>query len=443
MILSAILALPFLHLPTADVSETKLFKILKGKVSPNSIAVSTDLLHYSYSTTDNKVNIDGKVFGPYLSNGLVIFSGNNADYAFLASQKAGAPSSLIFNGSERKTEYPVSNLFRAGETGGLCWVERNQELTRLVYPGGTTAWFEKIEKLNFSDDGSLFALRISEKAKVLPGQFVDKSAPTSQDFIVQQDGSKIPRENILQVFPAPNSQGYATLTTDNWVNFRTKRTSVTGEFYGKPLFSPDGKQFAYRNSFTRPTPDGKNVAFYQYTIGGYPYPDLQVQTGLTFAPDGKKWVMCGYNGKTYYLYVSSMGMVPYSDFPNLNGAPPEAYKEARFVNGNIVLLFQPKRANPTLFIEEKGLFDLGLLVSAPETMSISPDGRFMLIGCSDRTESRAFVVNLENPGPAVELLKPGYDLQNLGKRTFIWKSAHEVQFLILRNQELARVTAKL
>ena len=456
MILSAILAMPIGHIQIGQVTEIKLFKNEKGKVAPASIAVSPNLAHFSYSTLEHKIMIDGKAYGPYLSNGAVVYSGNSDDFAFLAGQTVGKPSSFFYDGVDKSGEFPVSNVFRAGDSGGLCWIEHKltvapdprdpnkeikRELSRLAYPGGATDWFERIEKMNFSDDGSLFALRVSEKVTVEPGVKLDLEAPTSHDYIIHQDGSKVLRENILQVFPAPDGQGYASLSSENSVTFRNKVTKFKGEFYGKPQFSPDGKQFVFRNSFTGTTSGGRNVPFYQYNINGFSIPDLQIQTGLTFAPDGKKWVMCGLNGKDPFIYVSSQGMVPYADFPGLGGAPPEPYKEARFANGKIVLLFQPKRAKPMLFVEDKGIFELGDLTSVPETLSISPDGRTLVLGCTDFKEMRAFAVNLESPGPAVEILKKGYDLQDMRKGTFVWKSDHQVQFLILRNSDLIRVSA--
>jgi WD40-like Beta Propeller Repeat len=470
MVLPAILAIPFFAIQTGQITETKLFKVLKGKVAPGSISISPDLEHYSYGTMDKKVIIDGKAFGPYNSHGAVLFSGDSKDYVFMANLRLGEASKVIWNGVEKLTDFPVSSLFRAGETGGICWGEvktvvtrdeqdaskvKRQDFTRLMYPGGATDWMEKIEKIYFSDDGSLFAMRTSEKVvtKNLPP---DSPADSDRkDFIVRQDGSKVARGGVIQVFPAPNGQGYATVANSTEASsdfgaltvievvFRGRTTKAKGEFYSKPIFSPDGKQFAFRNSFTGSTPDGRNIQFYQYNIGGFSIPDLPIQTGLTFAPDGKKWVMCGLNGKEPYLYVSSSGMSRYDEFPGLNGAPREPYKIAKFANGKLVLLFQSSRARPMLFVEDKGIVDLGPFSSIPDTMSISPDGTRMVIGGSDIKEARAFVVNLESPGSAAEILKPGYDLQNLGKATFVWKGNREVQFMILRNTELTRVTAKL
>ena len=459
MILSALFGIPIVPFQVGQVTETKLFRNEKGKVVPGSIAVSPNLQHYSYSTVDHKIMIDGKAFGPYLSNGIVAYSGNSDDYAFLASQRQNAPSTFFLNGVEKNGEFPIFNVFRAGESGGLAWVEHKYvtekdekdpsktnkfDFTRLVYNGGNTEWFERIEKMSFSDDGSLYAIRVSEKVKASDVKKDDPDTPTSKDYIVRMDGEKTPRAGIMQIFPAPNAQGYATLTGDNTVIFRNKVSPIKGEFYGKPMFSPDGKQFVYRNSFTGARPDGRNVPFYQYTINGYPIPDLQIQTGLVFAPDGKKWVMCGMNGKDHFLYISSQGMVAYSDFPGLAGAPLEPYKEARFAAGKIVLLFQPKKSNPILFIEDKGITDLGEMTSAPETISISPDGKKMVLGCQEKQELHAFAVDLENPVSAVPVIaKKGYDLQNLGKGTFVWRNDHEVTFLILRNSDMTRVSASL
>ncbi|MEI8281044.1 MAG: hypothetical protein WCG75_01435 [Armatimonadota bacterium] len=462
MLLAALVTIPLHNIQAPKVVETKLFRNQKGVVAPGSITVSPNLDHYSYSTIDHKVIIDGKAFGPYVSNGAVLYSGDSKDYAFLANLKVNAPPTVFWNGVPKTTEFPVTSVFRAGETGGICWGERKvtvepdpkdpkkeirNEFTRLIHPGGVTEWFDKVEKIYFSDDGSSFALRINEKIPLKDIPADKPNAPTSRDYIILADGTKRLRGNTMQIFPAPNNQGYAVLdtdfseTTDYSFEFRNKLIEFKGEFSGKPIFSPDGKQFAFRRSFTGPTPGGTNIAFYQYTIGGYSIPDLQIQTGLTYAPDGKKWVMSGLNGRTPYLYVSSMGMVSYGEFPGLALAPPEPYKMAKFANGKIVLLFQPKREKPSVFIEDKGVFELGPFTSLPDTMSVSPNGRYMVIGGADLKETRAFMIDLENPATAVEVMKPGCELQVLGKGTFVWKSNSSVQFMILKNSELVRVNA--
>ena len=464
MLLPAVFAIHFHPVQTVHVTETKLFKNQKGKIAPGSIAISPDLAHYSYSTMDHKMIIDGKSFGPFISNGSVLYTGDSKNYAFLANQKVGDPPTLYWNGVEKPTDFPISSLFRAGETGGICWgehkviiehdlidpkKENKREFTRLAHPNGFTAWFDKIEKVYFSEDGSTFALRTNEKIPLNEMPKDEPTAPTTRDYIILADGSKTLRKSTLQVFPAPSSQGYAMLSSefsevsDYSVEFRGKSTLFKGEFYGKPVFSPDGKQFAFRRSFTGHLPDGRNIPFFQYYVNGYSITDLQVQSGLTYAPDGKMWVMCGFIGKDPYLYFSNQGMVSYSEFPGLGQAPPEAYKVAKFAKGKLVLLFQPKRQKPILFVEEKGTFDLGVFTSLPDTVSISPDGRNLVIACGDNKETRAFLVNLESPGPAIELMKPGYDLQVLGKGTFVWKSDHEVQFMILKNSDLIRVSASL
>ena len=464
MLLPAIVAIHILPFQAVRIAETKLFKNEKGKIAPGSIAISPDLAHYSYSTMDHKMVIDGKSFGPYLSNGAVLYSGDSKTYAFLASVKPGVAPVLYWNGVEKSTEYPVSNVLRAGETGGICWVEHRlviskneldptkedrQDYTRLMMPTGLTAWFERVEKIYFSEDGSTYALRTNEKIPIKDLPKDNQAAPTSRDYIVRSDGTKSLRNSTIQVFPAPNGQGFATLASefsqvsDYSVEFRGKATLFKGEFFGKPVFSPDGKQFAFRISFTGHTKDGLNIPYFQYFIGGYSFPDLQAQSGLTYAPDGKMWVMCGMNMKEPFIYISNQGMVSYSDFPGLGSAPPEPYKIAKFANGKIVLLFQPKRQKPSLFVVGKGVFTLGAFTAFPDTISISPDGKNLVLAGADAKETRAFLVNLENPGPAVEIIKPSYDLQNLGKGTFVWKNNSDVQFMILKNSELIRVTASL
>jgi hypothetical protein len=423
------------------VTETKLFKIQKGKIVPGTILLSPDLMHYSYVSSDRKLILDGKAFGPYLTNTTPVYSGDGKDCAYIATINAKDGPVLVWNGVVRKTDYPVGNLFRAGDTGGIWWYERQENKTRLVHAEGVTDWFAKIDKLSVTDDASNFYLRTSEPIKSDP-QKVDPGAPTSNDYIIKKDGTKTPRGNTLQVFPAPKGLDYAMLMGTGEVLFRGKSARVHGEFYGKPTFSPDGKQFVFRSEFTGPTKEG-NKPFFHYNVNGLELNDLQIQTGFTFSPDGSKWVLCGLNGKEPFIHLSTYGLLSYGEFPGLAGVPPEPYKVAQFVNGKLVMLFQAKLGKPILYIEDKGVFELGEFKAAPETLEFSPDGKKLALAGMFRQETRALLVDLENPGIASELLKPGYDLQNLEKGTFIWKSDQELMYMILRNSELIRINQTL
>lgn len=441
MILPAFFVTLALSPRLGPVTETKLFKLQKGKIKPGTIQLSPDLMHYSYVSSENKLILDGKAFGPYLNNTSPVYSGDGKDCVYMATIDAKNGPVLVWNGTIRKTDFPVAGVFRAGETGGVWWYERQETKMRLVHSEGVTDWFPKIDKLTVSDDGSNFYMRTSENVKAETQNF-DPTAPTSIDYIVRKDGTKTLRGNVLQVFPAPQGLDYASLLGTGDVVFRGKAARVHGEFYGKPVFSPDGKQLAFRSEFTGPTKDG-NKPFYHYNVNGTELTDLQIQTGFTFSPDGKKWVLCGMNGKEPYIHLSTYGLLSYGEFPSLGEAPPEPYKSATFVNGKLVLFFQAKTGKPTLYIEDKGLFEMGDFKVAPDTLEFSPDGKKLAFAGIFRQETRALLFDLENPGAVTDLMKPGYDLQNLDKGTFIWKSDQELVYMILRNSELIRINQTL
>lgn len=466
MILAAVFAAPFFCVQLGQITETKLFTIQKGKIAPGSIRLSPDLNHYSYVTADHKMIIDGKTLGPYVTNGAVVYSGDSKDCAFLAQIKPSEPSKLIWNGAEKATEFPVGSIFVAGETGPICWVERKRvkeeeppkvdiqragenanknapkenEFSRLVTPEETTDWYEKIEKLGFSDDGKLFFLRTSQKVAQSKDTPPDPSGPTTEDFIVYKGGKKVPRGQILQVYAAPSGGGFMAITGKSEVVFNRTLTKFTGEIYGKPVFSPDGKQMAFRVQFTKYAPDG-NQPNYQYYVNGKPIENLQIQSGLIFSEDGTRWVMCGLNRKSPYLLSSDLGLVAFAD-AGLGKAPAEPYKAAKMVNGKLVCLFQAKRDKPILYIEGLEAFELGGFISAPDTLSVSPDGRHLLLAGSAGEETHAYMVDLGNPQAAVDVLPFKYDLQNLGKGTFVWRSDNEVQFAILKRNDLERVVVR-
>ncbi|HLO98868.1 MAG TPA: hypothetical protein VK171_09770, partial [Fimbriimonas sp.] len=152
---------------------------------------------------------------------------------------------------------------------------------------------------------------------------------------------------------------------------------------------------------------------------------------------------CGLNGKTPYIYLSTMGPVKYAEFPGLDTAPQEPYKWAKFRDGKLMLLFQGPRSNPTLFLQDMGSVDLGTVIVVPDSISISPDGRYMVFGGQLALETHAFVVDLNFAGAAVDLGKTGYDLQMLGPRTFTWTGNNTVNFAILRDQWVCRAEVTL
>ena len=460
MILAALFAVPILGIQVGQATETKLFTIQKGKILPGSIMLSPDLNHFSYTSNDHKVILDGKAVGPFLSNGAVVYSGDSKNAAFLATVNPNEPSKLYWNGVEKKTDFPVSNVFRAGENGGLCYVERKTETvddgidekgnkkvrqierSRVVMPDETTDWFRKIDKIGFSDDGSSYYMRMSEEIEVSKDKPVDLTAPTAKDYLVYKGGKKVERDQVMQVFPAPLGEGYAFLTNRNAVIYKQNSTVLHGAFYGKPVFSPTGKQFAFRSEFTGHDTNGVNIPFFHYYINGLEILDLQIQTGLTFDDTGKKWVMCGLNGKNPYIYQSTTGLMSYAD-AGLGGAPAEPYKVAKFVNGKLVCLFQAKRSKPLIYLEEKGLMDLGNFVAYPDTLSTSPDGKHLIIAGSAGEETHAYVLELDAPTEGIDVLKGNYDLQNLGIGTFVWRNDREVGFTALRKNDLVRVSVRL
>jgi len=93
-------------------------------------------------------------------------------------------------------------------------------------------------------------------------------------------------------------------------------------------------------------------------------------------------------------------MVAYMRFPEFGGAPPELYKEVDLPTARLSSFSNPNEPIPCCLWKTKESFELGDMISAPETLSISPDGTKAVLGCTDKFEMRAFVISLENPEPA-------------------------------------------
>ena len=448
MLLSLILSasLPLQNLKSV---ETKVLTVQKGKVIPGTLGMSPDLNHVYYSTPDQRVVVDGFTFGPFASCSSVVYSGDSAHFGFTAVLKPKDDSIRVIDGRTVAGEYPVASVFRAGDSGPLCWVEHDKEkdLYRMVTPDETTGWEQKIERIVFADDGQNFFLRTSEKAKV------DASAqqsqitaaggePPSKEFVVYKGGKRVARERLMQVYAAPNKAGFAALSSDQEMIYKGTRVRIRGEVYGKPVFSSDGSQFAFRTRFTEPN-GLVNQDRIQYTINGSVIAGLQIQSGLMFNEDGTRWAMCGLNSKKPFLYTSDGGMVPYGEVNGLGGAPPEPYKFGRFVNGKMVLFFQARLQKPLLFVEDKGLIEISTMQASSETISISPNGRYLAVACGDERQVHAFLVDLANPGQAVDLAKGTYELQVTGARTFVWSGPNELRFMVLRKNDINRVTVSL
>ncbi len=457
MIVGSLLAVVFHQTPKLQVVETKLLSLQKTKLVPNSIYLSPNFEHFAYKTPDGKVMIDGKAFGPYVFSTPVIYSGDGKDYAFAATVKAGEDAKFFWNGVEKKTEFPISNVFRAGDSGPICWTERDKETTkvRLITPYETTGWFEKIDRINFNDDGSNFYLRTVEKVVKEKDAPNDPSQPDSRDYIIYKGGKKVARESILQVYIAPKDGGFAAVRPATSlvglpsgtiggleVITRAGSTIFRGEIFGNPVYSSDGKQFAFRSRYTVPGTVA-NQDRIQYFLNGKQITELNLQSGLMFSDTSDKWAMCGLNDKRPYLLTSWGGLVSYGEFPLLGGAPSEPYKFGRFVNDKMVLLFQARRSKPLLFIEDKAMIELGPYSALTDTISISPDGKLLAVAGTDGTMNHAYLVDLQNPVAGVETLKGPYELQVTGDSTFAWQGEHDLKFAVLRKNDLCCELLKL
>ncbi|MBS1700065.1 MAG: hypothetical protein JST12_00255 [Armatimonadetes bacterium] len=410
----------------------------KGQYVASSIVLSPNLERYSYTTKDGKVIVDGKSYGPYVGTGVPTFSGDSKQWGMLAQIKKDEAPKLILDGVPKDTEAPPSSVFRGGIHGPICWIERSDEHARLVTPDETTAWFEKIEKLDFSDDGLLFYMRTSEKIKKDKDAPKDDNSPSSRDYIVYKGGKRVPRERVLQVYIAPNNGGFAALAIDDTMVFKGQTAKVHGHVYGDPQFSPDGKHFAFRTEFTEVV-NQINTQRYQYVIDEQPIEGLQIQSGLTYSDDSLRWVMCGLNGKKPYLYLSDRGLMAYEDVVGLGGVT-DLYKQAKFVNGKLILLFQPRRSKPLLYVEDKGVAEIGPFMSIPETFSVSPDGKYVAVAGFQGQATHAYVYAVGGLAKAEDAMKGDYDLQNLGAGTFVWSGNHQLSFAILRRNDLIHVS---
>lgn len=438
LLLSSYLIAP---LPPVEVKvkETKLVQLDKKKVAAGSISLSRDFLHFTHASPNRTVYLDGKVLGTYLDHGTVIFSGSNDDYAFIAQLKPDEPPVMIKNGKPVTTDGQIARLFRTHDLGALAYLERVDKKFRLVTDYGKSPLVSKIENLRFSDDGGTYVFAVTEEKRDADGVLL-----SSDEFLCYSNSDDLaPRPGIIGYYPA-NDHAFMTTTNFNDVRFRGQTYRLGhARFNGRPVFSPDGKSFGFKVEQTAYTKEGVNIEQIQYNVNGNLVTDFQRQTGLTFSDDSKLWVLCGMNGKNVGLYLSNFGPVKYSDFPGLESAPQEPYKWAKFLNNKLMLMFQAPRANPTLFMQDLGTVDLGTLVVVPDSISISPDGRYMVFGGQLELETHAFMVDLQFLGPAVEITKPGYDLQMLGSRTFYWTGNNTVNFAILRNNFVCRAEATL
>jgi hypothetical protein len=171
--------------------------------------------------------------------------------------------------------------------------------------------------------------------------------------------------------------------------------------------------------------------------------ELEIQTGLAFRPGGEEFVLCGKRGDELFIKKAPGFAIPYAQFPGLEVAPKEFYRGAAWSGGNIILLFQSKKTKPVLFVEGKGIVDLNVDTAFPNTLAVSPDGKYLALNVSRNDLGSVMVVPLENPAAMTVLGKEDFVVDQAEKVAPLWLDNQSLRFLALRKSQLLRMDATI
>lgn len=432
--------------PQISVKEAVMLKLDGKKIDLSSLVVSPDRARVACVTADRKtVLVDGKKYGPFLAAASPTFSGDSRSMAFIAVRRAELGGEVYINGEYVKTESEVTKVLRLGETGPIAWTEQTKAGVRLCTPEFKTAPMPKVIRSTFSPDGKGFAFIFSEVQK-------DPAKPTN-DFLMMGNTPVVPRGRTSFCYPAQGGNGYLSIHLDTKIDFAAgtatsfgdwngQKFAFEGTMVGSPIFNSTGDTWALRSEFTGATPKG-NMQFSRYTTTTGPVRELEIQSGFAFRPGSSDFVLCGKRGDELFLKRSPAVAVPYSQVPGLEVAPREMYKSAAWFGKKIALLFQSKRTKPSLFVEGKGMVDLAADEAMPNSLSVSPDGKYLALNVVRNELATVMIVPLEDPLQMAVVGKEDSVVDQPAKVAPLWVDNRTVRFMALRKGQLIRMDATI
>jgi hypothetical protein len=428
--------------PQIDLKETVLLKLDQKKMDLSSIVVSPDRARVACTSADRKYALmDGKRFGPFAVVGSPVFSGDSRTFAFGAMRTTDQGGEMYVDGAYVQTEFEVTRVMRLGDTGPLAWMERGKPGIRVCTNEFKTVWMPKLVRSAFSSDGKGFTFIFSELPKA-----PEDNPP---EYLLQGNTPAVPRARTVNSFPAPGGTNFLSIHLDTKTDFRSpseigfgdwngQRFAYEGKVVGLPIFNSTGSAWAVRSEFTGVTPKG-NMQFSRYTTSTGSVKELDIQTGFAFRPGGEEFVLCGKREDELFIKKSPGVAVPYSQFAGLEVAPKEYYRAAAWAGKSVVLLFQSKKTRPSLFIEGKGVVDLNVDSAMPNTLAVSPDGKYLALNVMKNELASVMVVPIENPLAMTVLGKEDFVVDQAEKVAPLWLDNQSLRFLALRKSQLLRM----
>jgi hypothetical protein len=212
-----------------------------------------------------------------------------------------------------------------------------------------------------------------------------------------------------------------------------------------PIFDPTDQHFALRFGFTKPV-DGTNIDANIYMIDGIQYPTPPVQTGMSFSPDGQRWVFCGYEQKQWFLIEKGKQKQPMDNNTDFPGCPNEGYKAAFFTPQGLGLLFQSRKVAPTIVIGATQLTQIPAEKVIPESLSVSPNGKWLAFVAEKEGKRMQGVMKIgptSSALPTVQWLKPDEQSGLLRFEKAQWQSANAFLFVSLKGVNLNRHSVQI
>ena len=438
--------LVFPFAPQIDLKETVLLKLDPKKIDLSSLVVSPDRARVACVSADRKFALlDGKRFGPFAATAPPVFSGDSRTFAFAAMRSQDKGGEMYLNGQYVQTEFEVTRVLRLGDTGPIAWTERGKPGVRLCTEQFKTAWMPKLVRSAFGTDGKGFSFIFSELPK--------DTSDNPPEYLMQGNSAPVPRGQIVNSFPAPGGTSYLNIRLDVKVDFKQSADTGFGEWNGQqfaylgkvvglPIFNTTGTAWAVRSEYTGVTPTG-NAQFSKYTTSSGAVKELDFQGGFSFRPGSEDFVLCGKRGDEFFLKKSPSLAIPYSKFPGLDVAPREFYRAAAWSGKNVVLLFQSKRTRPMIFVEGKGMVDLGVDEAMPASLAVSPDGKYLALNVMKNEIASVMVVPLDDPLQMTQVGKQDYMVDQAEKVAPLWLDNRSLRFLALRKSQLIRMDATI